>query len=59
MKRQKMNNRGQGLTEYLMLVMLIAVVSIGVVKTIGSQIHNKLETVKRNIQREIVIGDGG
>jgi hypothetical protein len=57
MKKQKLGNSGQGLTEYLMLVFLIGIVSLGLVQSIGKQVKGKLETVRDNIDREIVLND--
>ncbi len=48
---------GQGLTEYLILVLLISVVSIAAAKSLGKTIKTKLETVKRQIHSEVVIKD--
>jgi pilus assembly protein Flp/PilA len=41
------NDKGQGLIEYLILVALIAVVSIGVVKIVGNNISTQYENVNR------------
>lgn len=50
-----MNQQGQGLTEYLMLLFLISVISIGVTKSLGSLIRHKLETAKNHISKEMVL----
>jgi Flp pilus assembly pilin Flp len=49
--------RGQGLTEYLVLLVLIAVVSIGVVQSLGRAIRGKLTTARENINREVTFED--
>ena len=41
---------GQGLTEYLVLLLLIAVISIGAARTLGSTIRGKLEMANRHIE---------
>lgn len=41
------NKKGQGLVEYLILVALIAVVSIGVVKIVGKNITSQYENINR------------
>ena len=41
------NNKGPGLVEYLILVALIAVVSIGVVKIVGNNITTQYENINR------------
>ena len=50
-----LGQKGQGLTEYLMLVMLVAIVSLAIVKSIGTQVKTNLTTVRDNIMREIPI----
>lgn len=43
-----LNNKwGQGLIEYLMLVSLIAVATIGVIKVVGHNLTNKYENINR------------
>lgn len=44
---------GQGLTEYLILVMLVAVVSIAAAKSMGSTIKRKLQIVREHINEEV------
>ncbi len=41
------NNRGQGLMEYLILVALIAVVSIGAVKVVGKNLYKQYDHINR------------
>jgi len=41
------NKRGQGLIEYLMLVALIAVATIGVVKVVGNNLAKQYQNVNR------------
>lgn len=41
------NKKGQGLIEYLMLVALIAVATIGVVKVVGYNLGKKYENINR------------
>jgi Flp pilus assembly pilin Flp len=47
------NRGGQGLTEYMILVFLVALVSLGTIKAIGSSVMNRLEQVQDTIQREV------
>lgn len=42
-----LNSKGQGLIEYLMLVSLIAVVTIGVVKVVGQNVKTQYEIINR------------
>ncbi|MCM0607071.1 MAG: hypothetical protein KA715_13360 [Xanthomonadaceae bacterium] len=51
------NKRGQGLTEYMILVFLVAAVSVGTVHTMGRTLKTKLETAQRQIVREVVLED--
>lgn len=46
------NNKGQGLIEYLMLVSLIAVATIGVVKVVGNNLAKKYENINRALGAE-------
>ena len=48
------NNRGQGLIEYLILVGLIAVATIGVVRVVGHNMASQYE----NINRAMGAGNG-
>jgi pilus assembly protein Flp/PilA len=49
------SNKGQGLIEYLILVALIAVGTIGVVKVVGQNVTKQYE----NINRAMGAGTGG
>lgn len=40
---------GQGLTEYLMIMILVAVVSIVAVKSLGSTVKQKIEEARSHI----------
>ncbi len=44
---------GQGLTEYMILLVLIALVSIGAAKTLGTTIKEKIQTARRHIHSDI------
>jgi Flp pilus assembly pilin Flp len=48
---------GQGLTEYLILVVLISLVSIAASKTLGSTIKRKIELTQRHIERDVGIDE--
>lgn len=49
MKKNKIinNSRGQGLIEYLILVALIAVTTIGVIKVVGNNVATQYENINR------------
>jgi len=58
MRRLKINNAvGQGLTEYLILLVLIAVVSIGVTTTLGKTIKDKIQTARTRINSDVKFPD--
>jgi pilus assembly protein Flp/PilA len=41
----KGNRRGQGLTEYIIIVALVAIAAIGVVNLFGNQLRNQFATI--------------
>ena len=45
----KLGNKGQGLTEYLVLLLLVAVISIGAVKALGNTVKSKLKEAQTQI----------
>jgi Flp pilus assembly pilin Flp len=45
------NNRGQGMTEYLVLLMLVAVSSIAVVASLGKSIRGKITEARKQIEK--------
>jgi pilus assembly protein Flp/PilA len=49
MKKQSVikNQKGQGLIEYLILVALIAVTTIGVIKVVGNNVATQYENINR------------
>ncbi|MEK6705577.1 MAG: Flp family type IVb pilin [Bdellovibrionota bacterium] len=49
------NNNGQGLTEYIALLLLISVISIAAVKALGGTIKSKLQEARNQINQEISI----
>ena len=51
------NRSGQGLTEYLILVLLIAVVSIAAAKSLGGAIKGKLRMARDHVQKDVVLDD--
>jgi Flp pilus assembly pilin Flp len=46
------NQRGQGLVEYLIIVALIAVGTIGVVRVLGQSINSRFATISYALQGE-------
>jgi Flp pilus assembly pilin Flp len=55
MKEFKMNESGQGLTEYITLLLLIAVVSIGVTQTLGKRVKQKIKEASEKIDSQLVV----
>ena len=53
------NSNGQGLTEYLMLIVLIAVVSIVATKSLGNTIKEKIQHARQHINSEISFSSSG
>jgi Flp pilus assembly pilin Flp len=49
------SERGQGLTEYLILLMLVCVVSIAAVQSLGKEVKTKIQKVKEKINQEVTI----
>ncbi len=49
----KNKQRGQGLTEYLMLVILISVISISAVKGFGGMVEDKIKRAKDHIRKDV------
>ena len=43
------NEKGQGLTEYIILLMLISVISIAAVTTLGTTVKSKIQVATRQI----------
>jgi Flp pilus assembly pilin Flp len=50
------NQSGQGLTEYIALVLLIAVSSLAVTSTLGKRVKAKIEEASNHIDSDLVIG---
>jgi Flp pilus assembly pilin Flp len=49
------DEKGQGLTEYLILLLLVSVVSIAAVSSLGKTIKTKFQTARNNINKNISI----
>ena len=53
------NERGQGLTEYITLVLLIAIVSITATKTLGHRIKEHIQEASDHINKDLSLEDKG
>jgi len=51
--KAKIGTKGQGLTEYLILLILVAVISIAGAKSLGTTVKNKLRLAKDHINKEV------
>ena len=51
--RFKKDQKGQGLTEYLILLLLISVVSITAATSLGGTIRRKLQVARDHINKEL------
>ena len=47
----KTDESGQGLTEYLILLVLISLVSIAAVRSLGGTIQGKLSLIRNHIEK--------
>ncbi len=46
-KSPKLDNKGQGMIEYMILVALIAIGTLGVVKVVGQNVSKQFENINR------------
>jgi len=44
------NKKGQGLTEYIILVALVAVASLGIMEVLGATINHKIAAITAKLQ---------
>ena len=51
--RPSLDQSGQGLTEYLILLILVSVISITAVQALGSTIKRKIQTAREHINTEV------
>lgn len=53
LKLQNSRNKGQALTEYIILLLLVAVISIVAVTSLGKTIRSKIQTARRHINEQV------
>ena len=53
----KLDEKGQGLTEYLVLLLLISVVSIAATKSLGGTIRSKIQEARNHINKDVSAND--
>ena len=49
------NQRGQGLTEYLTLLLLVSIFSIAAAQTLGKTIKRKIQLAERHVESGITL----
>lgn len=49
----KLNQKGQGLTEYMTLLVLVSLVAVGAARTLGTTVRSKIETATRHVNQDI------
>lgn len=54
---KNLNEDGQGLTEYLILLLLVSIVSIAAVKALGGIIKQKLQVARNHINSDVSVGE--
>ena len=57
MKLLLSNNRGQSLTEYITLMVLVCLVAVGATKSLGTTIREKIKTARRHVNSDINFND--
>jgi Flp pilus assembly pilin Flp len=58
MKHLKLlDEKGQALTEYITLLILVALVAVGSAKTLGTTINKKIQTARKHISSDINFDD--
>lgn len=55
MKKILMNNRGQGVMEYMIITSLVGIICITAVKALGSRVQKRLEQASDQITESIKI----
>ncbi len=48
-----LNRSGQGLTEYMIIMILVAVASIAITTKLGNSVRNKISAAKNDIYNEV------
>jgi Flp pilus assembly pilin Flp len=51
------NNSGQGLTEYITLLVLVSLVAVGAAKSLGKSVREKIKTARSHINSDINFND--
>ena len=54
-----LNQSGQGLTEYITLLLLVSILSVAAAKTLGKTIRGKIEMAEGQISKHISLRNNG
>lgn len=55
LKQSKLNQKGQGVMEYVILTGLIGIFCLGMVKNFGGTLKKRLEQIDKKITKEVSI----
>jgi len=56
---RKLGNRGQGLTEYITLLVLVSLAAVGVTQGLGKSVKGALKKARDRIDKKVVFGKNG
>ena len=48
-----LDNKGQGLTEYITLLVLVSLVAVGATKSLGKNLRDKIRTARDHVSKDI------
>ena len=52
------NQSGQGLTEYITILVLVSLVAVGATASLGKTVKNKIKTANERIKTQVVLKEG-
>ena len=51
------NERGQGLTEYLIILILVSLVAVGAAASLGKSVKGKIKDANNRIEKRVQFGE--
>ncbi len=54
---KKLGNKGQGLTEYITLLVLVSLAAVGITQSLGKSVQGALRKARDRINTKVVFGD--
>ncbi len=48
-----LDRKGQGLTEYITLLVLVSLVAVGATKSLGLIVQEKIKTARKHIKKDV------